>query len=135
MMEFAKSIPVNLKVKSEGEKRFGKWILRKAFEEKIPKQIVWRDKSPIQEGSGTEGLTNLFESITTDDIFIKKKKQIHESDNVSIRSRESLHYYEIYRKYFDVPSKLHSSTSKCPYCQFSVAQNSNFCRMCGSHPI
>ena len=135
MMEFAKSIPVSLKVKSEGEKRFGKWILRKAFEEKIPKQIVWRDKSPIQEGSGTEGLTNLFDSLTTDDIFITKKKQINESDNVSIRSKESLHYYEIYRKYFDVPSKLHSSTSKCPYCQFSVDDNSNFCRMCGSFPI
>jgi len=32
MVKFAKSIPINLKVKEENGEKFGKWILRKAFE-------------------------------------------------------------------------------------------------------
>ena len=43
ILEVAKKIPVNLKVKNEGEKRHGKWILRKTFEKYIPQQITWRE--------------------------------------------------------------------------------------------
>ncbi len=60
IIEFAKSLPVNLKVKTEEGRKHGKWILRKTFEKKIPFQIAWREKSPMQDGSGTSGLTNFF---------------------------------------------------------------------------
>ncbi|MBC8517061.1 MAG: 7-cyano-7-deazaguanine synthase, partial [Nitrosopumilus sp.] len=62
VMDLAEKIPVNLKVRNENEKRYGKWILRKTFEKYIPQQIAWRDKSPMQDGAGTSGLTNLFDS-------------------------------------------------------------------------
>ena len=135
VIELAKKIPAKYKVKDENEGRFGKWILRKIFEEKLPKQIVWREKSAMQDGSGTVGLSQLFESIITDDNFEKKKKEIQDADGVTIRSKESIHYYDIYRKYFEIPSKLHSSSTKCPYCQYSVELNGKFCRMCGAFPI
>ena len=135
MVEYAKKIPANLKVNEENGKTFGKWILRKAYEEKIPKAIVWREKSPMQDGAGTSGLTNLFETLIPDNIFEEKKKSIKESDGVVLRTKESLHYYEIYRKHFDVPSNLHTESSKCPYCQYFVKKDSKFCRMCGSFPI
>ena len=64
------TIPSNLKVKEENGKRYGKWILRKTFEKHIPPQIVWRKKSPMQEGAGTVGLTNLFESIINEESFV-----------------------------------------------------------------
>ncbi len=133
--EFAKTIPANYKVRDEKEGRFGKWILRKIFEDKLPQQIVWREKSAMQDGSGTVGLTQLFDSVITDSIFEKRKNEIQESDGVTIRSKESMHYYEIYRKYFELPSELHSSTSICPYCKYSVEINGKFCRMCGAFPI
>jgi asparagine synthase (glutamine-hydrolysing) len=135
VVDFAKTIPVNLNVGEKDGKKYGKWILRKAFEDKIPETIVWRNKSPMQDGAGTTGLTNLFNALISDSIFNAKFKQIQESDNVSIQSKESLYYYEIYRKYFEPPFKLHSSNAKCPNCQFEVKPDSKFCRMCGSFPI
>ncbi len=135
MVKFAKSIPVNLKVKEENGEKFGKWILRKAFEKKIPQTIAWRKKSPMQDGAGTTALTNLFEILITDDVFKKRVKELQKTDKVLIKSKESLHYYDIYKKYCLPPYKLHSSSTKCPNCQFSVESNTKFCRMCGSYPI
>ena len=135
VQEFAKSLPVSMKVGIKDDKKYGKWILRKAFEDKIPKSIAWRDKYPLQDGAGTSGLITLFDSVIIDDVFQKKKKEILEADGVNIRTKESLHYYEVYRKYYDEPAKLQSSDIQCPYCQFAIEQNSKFCRMCGAFPI
>jgi len=44
VMNFAKTIPANLKVKKDNGKIYGKWILRKVFENKLPKSVVWRFK-------------------------------------------------------------------------------------------
>jgi len=133
VIELAKTIPVNLKVKEENEKRYGKWILRKTFESFIPKQIVWREKSPMQEGSGTQGLTELFNSIIGEESFVEKKLTVEKEDRVVIRSRESMHYYEIFKKLFGSPVDK-DSESICPYCKHEVG-DSKFCRMCGAFPI
>ena len=135
VVELAKKISVKQKVGIKNDKKYGKFILRQMYEGKIPKAILWREKSPLQDGAGTAGLSDLFSSIINDSVYQKRKEEILESDGVKIKSKESLHYYEIYRKYFDEPSKLHSSDDKCPYCQFSVGFDSRFCRMCGAFPI
>jgi asparagine synthase (glutamine-hydrolysing) len=135
VMNLAKTIPVNFKVSEYNGKKYGKWILRKAFEDKLPKSVVWRKKSPMQDGAGTGALTHLFDTVISDEIFESKTKQIKELDNVNLRTKESLHYYEVYRKYFGPPEKLHDSKNKCPNCQYEVKQSSKFCRMCGSFPI
>ena len=133
IIEFAKTISSGLKVRNEGEKRYGKWILRKTFEKNVPMQIAWREKSPMQEGSGTAGLTNLFDSVINDKLFLEKKKKIEEIDGIIIRTKESMHYYEIYKKVHGIPAKK-QDVSSCPYCNFNV-ENSKFCRMCGAFPI
>jgi asparagine synthase (glutamine-hydrolysing) len=133
IIEYSKTIPSDLKVRNEGEKRHGKWILRKTFEKNIPMQIAWREKSPMQDGSGTTGLSNLFDSVINDQLFLEKKKKIEETDGAIIRTKESMHYYEIYRNLYGVPAKK-QGVSSCPYCNFNV-ENSKFCRMCGAFPI
>jgi len=133
IIELAKRIPSNLKVRDEKTKRHGKWILRKTFEKNIPMQIAWREKSPMQEGSGTAGLSNLFDSVINDQLFSEKRKKIQDADGVTIRTKESMYYYEIYRKLYQVSSKK-QDTRSCPYCNFNV-ENSKFCRMCGAFPI
>ncbi len=133
MIELAEKIPVNLKVKEENEKRYGKWVLRKTFEKNIPQQIAWRDKSPMQDGSGTAGLTNLFDSIVGEETFVEKKLTVEKTDSVVIRSRESMYYYEIFKKFFGSPVDS-KSNEVCPYCRHHVGE-SNFCRMCGTFPI
>ncbi|HSG74377.1 MAG TPA: asparagine synthase-related protein, partial [Nitrosopumilaceae archaeon] len=109
VMNLAKIIPVNFKVSEHNGKKYGKWILRKAFEDKLPKSVVWREKSPMQDGAGTGALTHLFDTVISDELFESKIRQIKELDNVKLRTKESLHYYEVYRKYFEPPEKLHDS--------------------------
>lgn len=133
IIEFSKTISPDLKVRNEGDKRYGKWILRKTFEKNMPKQIVWREKSPMQDGSGTAGLSNLFDSVISDNVFLEKKKKIEETDEVIIRTKESMYYYEIYRNLYGVPVKK-QGINVCPYCKVNV-ENSKFCRMCGAFPI
>jgi asparagine synthase (glutamine-hydrolysing) len=134
VIEFAKTIPSELKVHEENGKRYGKWILRKAFEGKIPKAIVWRQKSPMQDGAGTQGLSEFFNSIVPDAVFVEKIKKIKEKDNVTVRTKESLHYYEIYRRYYDLNASDAPGT-KCPDCHYVIDADSKFCRMCGRFPI
>jgi len=133
VVKLSEKIPANLKVRNEKEKRHGKWILRKTFEKYIPQQIAWREKSPMQDGSGTGGLTNLFNSIINEEIFVEKKLTVEKEDGVIIRSRESMHYYEIFKKLFGSPVDEHAEKT-CPYCKHKV-ENSKFCRMCGAFPI
>ena len=133
IVEIANQMPANLKVKEENGTRYGKWILRKTIEKHIPEQIVWRKKSPMQEGAGTVGLTNLFESIINEEKYVEKKLTIEKNDQVVIRSRESMYYYEIFKKLYGTPVE-EDAVSKCPYCKHGI-NNSKFCRMCGAFPI
>jgi asparagine synthase (glutamine-hydrolysing) len=133
IIELASQIPSNLKIKEENGKRHGKWILRKTFEKHIPTQIAWRRKSPMQEGAGTSGLTNLFESIISEEAYVEKKLTVEKNDRVVIRSRESMYYYEIFKKLYGSPVD-DNAEYKCPYCKHEV-NNSKFCRMCGAFPI
>jgi asparagine synthase (glutamine-hydrolysing) len=132
---YAKSISTDLKVHNENNKKYGKWILRKAYESIIPESILWREKSPMQDGSGTNSLTEFFENSISNETFESKKRSYQKKDKVKINSKESLYYYEIYRKFFDPPHLTGSSTYRCPDCQAVILKNSHFCRMCGSFPI
>jgi len=133
IIKFSNDLPVSKKINSKEGKKFGKWILRETFEEYLPNNITWREKSPMQDGSGTNNLTGLFNTIITDEIFIKKKAKILEEDGVYIRTKESLHYYECFRKSNSV--KKSNSDKRCPDCNYEIGENSRFCRMCGKFPI
>ena len=133
VIKFSDSIPISRKINVKEDKKYGKWILRETFEKDLPKNIVWREKSPMQDGSGTNNLTGLFDTIITDEIFSEKKTKILEEDGVYIRTKESLHYYECFRKSSSV--KKSNSDKKCPDCDYEINLNSRFCRMCGKFPI
>ncbi|MFQ5745563.1 MAG: asparagine synthase B, partial [Acidobacteriota bacterium] len=54
MIELAQTIPPELKLKKNGGPRLvEKWVLRKACEDLLPAEIVWRYKEQFDEGSGT----------------------------------------------------------------------------------
>ena len=133
VIEFSESLPLTKKINFKDNKKFGKWIIRETFENNLPKNIVWRDKSPMQDGSGTSNLTNLFNTIITDEIFSKKKTKILEEDGIYIRTKESLHYYECFRRSNSVQES--NSDKKCPDCNYEINLDSRFCRMCGKFPI
>lgn len=134
MRELARSVPVEYKVREQGGTTYGKWILRKAFEGRIPDSITWRRKTAMQDGAGTSGLTGLFDAVVSDGAFESERREIAESDGITVRTKESLHYYRIYRRRFGVPEKSGSEAS-CPYCGSAVGERSRFCRMCGAYPV
>ena len=133
LIKFSDEIEISKKINVKDGEKFGKWILRETFEKYLPNNITWREKSPMQDGSGTNNLTGLFNTIITDDIFTQKKTRILEEDGVYIRTKESLHYYECFRKSSSV--KKSNSDKKCPDCDYEINLNSRFCRMCGKFPI
>ena len=133
LIKFSDDIEISEKINAKDGEKFGKWILRETFEKYLPNNITWREKSPMQDGSGTNNLTGLFNTIITDDIFTQKKTRILEEDGVYIRTKESLHYYECFRKTNSV--KKSDSDNRCPDCNYEIAPNSRFCRMCGKFPI
>jgi len=56
LIDFAQSIPASLKMKITNEaahETTEKWILRKACEDLLPAELVWRKKAQFDEGSGT----------------------------------------------------------------------------------
>ena len=134
IIKLAETLPIDSLINKKNETTFGKWILRKAFENELPSNVVWRQKTPMQDGSGTGALTKLFESVITDEIFNEKSKKIKENDGVTIRTKESLHYYETYRKEFEIPDTK-NGVSLCSDCNSEITNNSKFCRMCGKFPL
>lgn len=131
--EFAKNTPASEMIGIHNDKKFGKFVLRQAFDGLLPPQIVWRQKSPMQEGAGTQGLTEFFDRMIPDEMFLEKIKQIKQADNVTIRSKESLYYYEAYKKHHKLITAR--SDHSCPDCNYTIEKDSRFCRMCGRFPI
>jgi len=132
LKEFAMSIDPELKLREEHGKVYGKWILRKAFEDLLPPEIVWRIKMPIEQGSGTSMLPSYFNLKTSDDEFSKKAKEYLESDGVHIRDKEHLFYYEAYKKEFGNPRGAGEGAKVCRSCGAYLLEAMSFCRTCGT---
>lgn len=133
--KFAMGLPPTLKVRDERGQTWGKWILRKAFENLLPKKIVWRVKMPIESGSGTSTLTDFFSSTIPDAEFDEKRSKYLREDKVTIRDKEQLFYYEIYRSAVGIPHPTDFEGKICPYCNSSVSNTTTYCRRCGGYPI
>ena len=134
VIKLAETLPIEHLVNQKNGVKFGKWVLRKAFENDLPPSVIWREKTPMQDGSGTTGLTKMFDSVITDDIYQEKTKKIKSKDGVTIRTKESLHYYELYRENFKVP-EYDGDKNICPDCNAELITNTKFCRMCGKFPL
>ncbi len=136
-MEYAKNLPVELKVNYENGEKYGKWILRKAYSELIPKEVIWRSKAPLEQGTGTWVLPDYFNNEITDDYFEEKKDFYNDRDDVILTSKEQLIYYEIFRNNFGKPSEVFNDNKgkQCPNCKGFVKTKIGFCRICGTYPI
>jgi len=117
------------------EEVFGKFILRKAFEDMLPAEIVWRTKTPIEYGSGTTVLPKWYSQTVKDDEFLAKQKGYLERDGVRLRDKEQLKYYEIYRDVLGPPVPKDLDLRVCPACTSNVPVSATFCTTCGEYPI
>jgi asparagine synthase (glutamine-hydrolysing) len=132
---FAMNLDPRYNVQEERGEVWGKWILRKAYEDVLPPEVRWRDKNPIEVGSGTTILPKFMAKRISDSDFAAKKKKILETDKVTIRDKEQLVYYEAYRDVVGVPHPKDPDARTCPQCNSNVAENAVVCRTCGAYPI
>ncbi len=132
---FAMKIPVRLKIHEERGQVYGKWILRKSFEQDLPDEIIWRVKMPIEQGSGTSSLPEYYRTKISDSEFDLKRDQFWKSDRVRIRGKEQLAYYEIYREFFGTPVGRGGGSKVCTGCSTHLPEEMNYCRTCGEYPV
>ena len=97
MLDIAFRIPIALKLPADS--RIEKWILRKAFEHLLPSDIVWREKSQFDQGSGVA------------DLLIRSEKQNRRfagghSHSCSSRSAEETSYLESLTDRFENPQAV-----------------------------
>lgn len=135
-MDWAKKLPIKYKINMYNGVKYGKWILRKAYEDVIPKDIIWRPKAPLEAGTGTETLRTHFNDYITDQDFNEQKKAILEEDEVEIQDKEQLLYYQHFRKVFGKPKDVYTTGSiVCPKCHSRMNTKIQFCKICGAYPI
>jgi asparagine synthase (glutamine-hydrolysing) len=131
--ELASRLDPSVLVVEERGQKWGKWIVRKAFEDLLPSRITWRVKTPIEYGCGTTTLPQVFDKRIPDEEFHERQKSIKETDGVTIRDKEHLAYYETFRR---VLGSRHRTTGRtCPQCQYEAREDATFCRTCGAYPI
>ncbi len=136
-MEYAKKVPVKLKVNMENGVKYGKWLVRKAYEGVIPNDVVWRGKAPCEQGTGTDVLPRYFDEKIPTEEFEEKQKFYLNEDSVNLSTQEQLVYYEVFRKKFGKPSEVYNDKSgkQCPNCKGYVNAKTKFCKICGAYPI
>ncbi len=81
-----------------------KWLLRVAFEDLLPKEIVWRDKEQFDEGSGTvKVLTDIIrESVKDWDVHRYATQHVP----LRLRLPEECLYHRIFTELFERPELM-----------------------------
>lgn len=103
VVNFALNLDPGLKI--HGKEQMEKWILRKAFEDELPHDVVWRPKKQFARGCGSDDMMTRFADKTISDMTYEDKKA--EYPHVNLRWKEELMYFEIFKEHFgDDPSVI-----------------------------
>ena len=124
VVELALKIPARLKVVKVNGKVIGKYILRIAFKDILPPEIVWREKHPIEYGSRFNKLYRVLEELSKDIVY----------ENIRFWSKAQPYLYSIFRRYHKIkpPEK---GEKKCPYCNSGIPKDKRYCKTCGAYPV
>lgn len=125
IVDFALEIPADLKIRRYNGKVWGKWILRKAFEDALPKDIVWQTKRPLEYGSGMNRLRRVLPEEVSDEEFKEN------TTSISFMNKEHFYYYKIYKEVVGEIPKAKPNEKECPGCGAGISKDGFHCRVCG----
>jgi asparagine synthase (glutamine-hydrolysing) len=136
-MNYAKKLPLRLKINFEKGTKYGKWLLRKAYEDSIPSEVIWRPKIALEKGTGTFRLQDVFSKKIPTKEFQRKKQIYLEKDDVDLQNEEQMFYYKLFRNQYGSPSQAYPEQEgrQCPKCKVYVKTRIGFCKICGFYPI
>ncbi len=126
-MDFSQRIDLDLKIRRENGKTWGKWILRKAFEDVLPQEMLWQSKRPLEIGSGMTELRTIVESKVLDEEFDEGKKKYP----VKFWNKEHFYYYCIYRQVVGEIPAPEKGQKTCKCCGAGMDQSTFHCKVCG----
>jgi asparagine synthase (glutamine-hydrolysing) len=127
-VEFAVTVPGELKIREDKGQVWGKWCLRKAFEPFLPPEFIWQEKRPLEIGSGMTRLRRIIAEGITDREFAEKQKQYP----VTFLCKEHLYFYEIYREEVGEIPPPQPGEDRCPGCGGGLPRGKKHCRICGA---
>ena len=92
---FALSLPTRLKI--HGQEQVEKWVLRQAFRDILPDELLWRGKQKFAEGTGSIDLIRReAERVISDAEFAREAERAP----VLIRTKEELYCYRLFAERF-----------------------------------
>ena len=103
MIEMAMAIEPGLKLHREGDRLTEKWILRKAFADMLPDNIVWRVKEQFDEGSG---IAALMAELACSDAVTDLTSEPIEPQPREGKSVEQALYRNLLTQHFDQPDPV-----------------------------
>jgi asparagine synthase (glutamine-hydrolysing) len=108
MIRLGQLIPTEMKIM--GSPPTEKWILRKAFEDLLPTEIIWRVKEQFDEGSGT---VEMLDGILTS-VMGKTGMQNYPSrfPETPLRSEEECHYHRLFMEAFEQPELVLANVAR-----------------------
>lgn len=127
VVEFALGLPRQMKIREDNGQIWGKWIVRKAFEDILPKEVAWQSKRPLEFGSGMTRLREVITRKMSDEEF-KEKQQAYP---VKFLNKEHLYYYEIFRKAVGAIPAPKDTEKPCPGCGTGLEIDAFHCKICG----
>lgn len=91
---------LNPKDKMTGDGKMEKWILRKAFEDMLPAEIVWRQKEQFSDGVGYSWIDTL-KKITSERVSDHEMERAAERFPINTpRNKEEYYYRTIFEEHF-----------------------------------
>jgi asparagine synthase (glutamine-hydrolysing) len=97
VVEYALNLPPDVKIREHNGRRTEKWLLRQAFSDALPHEIVWREKMPFDQGSGGRVVIQHVEDEVSDSDLAEAQERW---PRANIASKEMLYYYRIWREHF-----------------------------------
>ncbi len=108
MILLGQRIPPRLKLSGEGGPE--KWILRKAFEDLLPPEILWREKEQFDEGSGT---VNLLERVVEGMIDPEEAREYQRRNAQSkLRCAEESLFHKLFLDVFEHPEPIRKNVAR-----------------------
>ena len=101
----AQTVPSRIKLhRGDDGRRIEKWVLRKAFEDLLPADIVWRNKEQFDEGSGMVDMLPAVLQRVAAGIDTEAYQARFKADQ--LRSNEECYYHSLLIQQFDQPQAV-----------------------------
>ena len=127
IVAFGRDLDVGCKIRHENGIVWGKWILRKAFEGVLPKDILWQSKRALEYGSGMTHLRKVITDMVSDEEFDCAREEYP----VKFWNKEHFYYYRIYREVVGAVPTPGKGQVSCRCCGAGVDENALHCKVCG----